>query len=322
MSLAHGALMAIAPAPVRVPPIGYPAPFHALDVVLEHGAFDASFAKTLDTEGDIFAGHYPHFPIFPGVLIYEAFSQAIRYYAKQHALPIAGVSRIKSLRFLKSLYPGDSYRINLKRVKDDANGNIEFHLQCVTGDVPAASAVLIASRNLVAAAETDPDVSQAATAQVATVHPSAVLPQRYPMLLVDRMLALQSGQSVAAQKNVSISEPCYRHCMQINHPDELAYPHSLIIESFAQTVGLLLDSVWDMSSTRSSNVVVFGGFQDIDLHGCAFPGDTIVHNARLEHGNATSAIFCGHSSVNGKTIMSYKKLIGLLLPKQQLREAS
>lgn len=319
MSMAHGVLKAIAPAPLWVPPIGYPAPFDGLDAVLSLSESEASFVKTLDAESEIFAGHYPHFPIFPGVLIFEAFSQAIRYFAQEQQLALAVVSRIKSLRFLKSLYPGDAFRIDLKRVKEDADGNIEFHMQCMAGEVSAASATLVASRQLPAAADAAA-VSALSTAQDKSRHPSAVLPQRYPMLLVDRMLSLQAGESVAGVKNVTLSEPCYRRCVQMHDPEALAYPHSLIIESFAQTVGLLLDSIWDMSGA-SGNVVVFGGFQDVAMHGHAYPGDTIVHDARLEHGNASSAMFCGHSSVNGKVILSYKRIIAMLLPKHQLQGA-
>ena len=330
MSAVPGARQAAVAAPVPVPPLRSPAPFQALDAVLVMGASHASFTKTLNAEDEIFAGHYPHFPIFPGVLIYEAFAQAIRYFSAEHYLAITGVARIKSLRFLKSLYPGDTYRIDLRQVKDDAHGQIEFHMQCSCGDVPAATAVLIAGPQLAPAAPVAmPDAALEPLETLepleplepqAALKPFSVLPQRYPMLLVDRLLRLQPGQSVTAQKNVSIAEPCYRNCLQIDHPDLLAYPHSLTIESFAQSVGLLLDTVWDMSSAQRDNVVVFGSFQDVTMHGHAIPGDVIIHSVRLEHGNATSAIFSGHSSVNGKTILSCKKLIGLLLPKQSLRK--
>ena len=318
MSTSLGALKAVAPAPARelVAAPGYPAPFQGLDEVLELGYAEARYAKTLDAEAEIFAGHYPHFPIFPGVLVYEAFAQAIRHFADHHGLGLAGVARIKSLRFLKSLYPGDAYRIEIKRGKEDPDGNLEFQLQCLHGDVLAASASLVAGRTLSAAPA---DVAIHATAvEHDARHPASVLPQRYPMLLVDRMLALEPGESVSALKNVTLAEPCYRRCVQMDDPAALAYPDSLVIESFAQTVGLLLDSIWDMSGA-SGNVVVFGGFQDVAMHGSAYPGDAIVHQVRLEHGNATSAMFSGCSSVNGKVILSYKKLIAMLLPKQQLR---
>ena len=37
----------------------------------------------------------------------------------------------------------------------------------------------------------------------------AILPHRYPMLMVDRVLDLKPGESVVAQKNVSINEQIF-----------------------------------------------------------------------------------------------------------------
>ena len=38
----------------------------------------------------------------------------------------------------------------------------------------------------------------------------AILPHRYPMLMIDRVLDLKPGESVVAQKNVSINEQISR----------------------------------------------------------------------------------------------------------------
>jgi len=56
------------------------------------------------------------------------------------------------------------------------------------------------------------------------------IPQRYPMLLLDRIIDLEPGKKVVAIKKVSINEPFF----QGHFPDEPIMPGSLIIEAMAQ----------------------------------------------------------------------------------------
>lgn len=61
------------------------------------------------------------------------------------------------------------------------------------------------------------------------------LPHRYPILLVDRVLACEPGQSIHALKNVTINEPFF-----VGHyPHHPVMPGVLIIEALAQTAALL-----------------------------------------------------------------------------------
>ena len=313
--------------PVILPP-AYAAPFDALGYLLDERDDALSFSNTLNPHDPIFSGHYPHFAIFPGVLIYEAFSQAIRYYCEKQGNDnaqggrdsVQRVSRIKTLRFLKSLHPGDSYTVTIRRVQTHLDGSTEFLAKCESGNAQVATASLLARPDFTPAPAEFPSIESQSTYLPSAenlMQLQAVLPQRYPMLLVDRTLDLQAGRSVIAQKNISISEPCYRYCQTVRGADDLAYPSSLIIESFSQAVELLLSSVWDMESAKQDKIVAFGAFQDIVIYGSAYPGDSIVHRVELEYANATSAMFCGHSYVNGVPLLSYKRLIGVVLPKAE-----
>ena len=62
-----------------------------------------------------------------------------------------------------------------------------------------------------------------------------VLPHRYPMLLVDRVLSLNPHKEIKAYKNVTINEEVF-----LGHfPKEPIYPGVMIIEGMAQAGGIL-----------------------------------------------------------------------------------
>lgn len=63
----------------------------------------------------------------------------------------------------------------------------------------------------------------------------AVLPHRYPFLLVDRVIAFEAGTRLTALKNVTINEPFF----QGHFPGHPVMPGVLIIEAMAQACGLL-----------------------------------------------------------------------------------
>lgn len=65
---------------------------------------------------------------------------------------------------------------------------------------------------------------------------AALLPHRYPFLLIDRVVALDFDKSVTALKNVSANEPFF----QGHFPGHPVMPGVLIIEAMAQAAGVLI----------------------------------------------------------------------------------
>jgi 3-hydroxyacyl-[acyl-carrier-protein] dehydratase len=59
----------------------------------------------------------------------------------------------------------------------------------------------------------------------------AVIPHRYPFLLIDRIIELEPGVRAVALKQVTINEPFF----QGHFPDYPIMPGVLIIEALAQT---------------------------------------------------------------------------------------
>jgi 3-hydroxyacyl-[acyl-carrier-protein] dehydratase len=62
------------------------------------------------------------------------------------------------------------------------------------------------------------------------------LPHRYPLLLIDRILALEPGERVVGLKNVSIGEPFFAGHVP-GHP---IMPATLLVEAMAQIGAVLV----------------------------------------------------------------------------------
>src|SRR5438270_1641345 len=95
-----------------------------------------------------------------------------------------------------------------------------------------------------------------------------ILPHRYPLLLIDRVLELERKQRIVAIKNVTINEPFF-----LGHfPGLPIMPGVLIVEAIAQAGGaLLLTEVED----RSDKVMVFTGIERAKFRKPVGPGDTL-----------------------------------------------
>ena len=67
----------------------------------------------------------------------------------------------------------------------------------------------------------------------------ALLPHRFPMLLVDRVLELTPGERIVGLKNVTINEPYFNG----HFPGQAIMPGVLILEAMAQVAGLMILSL-------------------------------------------------------------------------------
>ncbi len=95
-----------------------------------------------------------------------------------------------------------------------------------------------------------------------------ILPHRYPLLLIDRVLELKRKESIVAIKNVTINEPFFMG----HFPGLPIMPGVLIVEAIAQAGGaLLLTEVED----RSDKVMVFTGIERAKFRRPVSPGDQL-----------------------------------------------
>jgi len=96
-----------------------------------------------------------------------------------------------------------------------------------------------------------------------------ILPHRYPMLLIDRVLELDEGnQRIVGLKNVTINEPFF----QGHFPGHPIMPGVLIIEAMAQVGGMLL---MGSIGEPESKVVYFMSLDNVKFRRPVKPGDQI-----------------------------------------------
>src|SRR5579864_7638998 len=95
-----------------------------------------------------------------------------------------------------------------------------------------------------------------------------ILPHRYPLLLIDRVVELERKQRIVAIKNVTINEPFF-----VGHfPGLPIMPGVLVVEAIAQAGGaLLLTEVED----RTDKVIVFTGIERARFRRPVSPGDQL-----------------------------------------------
>ena len=101
-----------------------------------------------------------------------------------------------------------------------------------------------------------------------------LLPHRYPFLLVDRVLVLESNVRIVALKNVTINEPFFEG----HFPHYPVMPGVLIVEAMAQAAALL--SFKSMGVKRDDNTVVYlVGVDGARFKRPVVPGDTLILEA-------------------------------------------
>lgn len=77
------------------------------------GVLSAVTTFGIDKTEPVFEGHYPHFPIFPGVCIVDCVQRSVIAVAERSGMPEPRLLAVESTRFLGAVYPGDLLTVRL-----------------------------------------------------------------------------------------------------------------------------------------------------------------------------------------------------------------
>jgi 3-hydroxyacyl-[acyl-carrier-protein] dehydratase len=99
----------------------------------------------------------------------------------------------------------------------------------------------------------------------------AHLPQRFPLLMIDRVLECEPGKRILALKNVSANEPYFPG----HFPHRPVMPGVLILEAMAQAAGILVFRTLDRKPDDQS-VYYYAGIDNARFKRPVEPGDQLL----------------------------------------------
>ena len=104
-----------------------------------------------------------------------------------------------------------------------------------------------------------------------------MIPHRYPLLLVDKIIELDPHKSATGLKNVTFNEPFF----QGHFPGAPVMPGVLIIESMAQTAAIMV--VKSLELQDQGKLVYFMTIDNTKFRKPVVPGDTLhIHIETLK----------------------------------------
>jgi len=122
----------------------------------------------------------------------------------------------------------------------------------------------------------------------------AVLPQRFPFVMVDRVTQLTAGKSIRGTKCVAFNEPWFQ-----GHPvPSTSMPGVLVLESLTQIATVLAYASDPFD--RNTSVLYFLGIDKAKLRRAAVPGDRVDLRVDVLHHQSNVWSFRGEATVEGQ----------------------
>ncbi|MGA7614576.1 MAG: 3-hydroxyacyl-ACP dehydratase FabZ [Thermoanaerobaculia bacterium] len=122
-----------------------------------------------------------------------------------------------------------------------------------------------------------------------------ILPHRYPLLLIDRILEIDGDDRIVGLKNVTANEQFF----QGHFPGNPVMPGVLIVEAMAQCGAVLFTR--DVPD-REKKLFFFGGIDKARFRRPVIPGDQVVIEVTVMQRRASSARFKGVAKVEGQVV--------------------
>ena len=120
----------------------------------------------------------------------------------------------------------------------------------------------------------------------------AVIPHRYPFLLLDSVEIIEPGKNAEGIKNVTINEPFF----QGHFPQEPVMPGVLILEALAQVGAVLLLN----EAAFKGKTAYFAGVNQARFRRKVVPGDVLKLEIEITKLRSSIGVGKGVATVNGE----------------------
>ncbi len=129
-----------------------------------------------------------------------------------------------------------------------------------------------------------------------------VMPHRFPFLLVDRIIEIESDRRIVGLKNVTINEPFF----QGHFPGHPIMPGVLIVEAMAQVGGMLLMNHFD---DPDSKVVYFMAIDGVKFRRPVLPGDQLRFELEMIQFRGRTCRMRGEAFVEGQAVCEAEMMV-------------
>jgi len=137
---------------------------------------------------------------------------------------------------------------------------------------------------------------------------SALLPQKFPFLMLDRIISLEKGKTVVALKNISGNEIFF-----LGHfPGMAVMPGTMIIEGMAQAAIVLFRKSYEDGELRlDGERVFFFGAAKARFLKPVVPGDQLRIEVTITKAISTGGVVEGIASVDGQVVAKAELSFGV-----------